>query len=373
MISIPTSALRRAGGRTVLQTAADLGVALSLLFWLLVFGTILLPRVWPVDVGGLLTASLIVLFIAALSLCMAFVVPALASMLLPGTAAGMYLQEHQRRTLGFVVLVPATLFLIYTSWYLLAAWWAAQPTVGESGLVTQFSVVSLIFFVVVPSWAWSSSSPALRMTEVEQAQAVKRLKLSHEAELALFKANFARALGLMQLGLDNCTVEQRQYVADVIYGMHRWRNEQLRQVSQHLGTLMGVEEGLPWQDGAMLQQLETVRQAVTTNSITVPDDVPAVRDVTIPDRSQIIRDDMPRTGTTERLDTATAETALQAARLVGCDDWTVRALADRLGGAESTVRKDLAVWREWGWVEPGALNGRYRFTAAIAADAARQS
>lgn len=394
MIQIPTSALRKAGGRTILQTAADLGVALALIFWFMAFTVILLPRAWPTDVMSGIVAGLMLLFIVALALCQAVVVPALVATILPGTSAGMLLQEHQRRTLGFLVLIPSAVFLLYVSYYILMSWWAAQPAVVEAGLVTHLTLMSLIFFVVVPGWIWSSSSPAAWMAEVEQAHAVKRLRLAHEAELGAMKATFARAIGLMELGLDRLTVEQRQYVGQSINAIHRYRNEQLRQVGRHIGTLMGIDEGLPWQNDGLQQHLDTVLRAVAGNEMIVPEDIPLhvtyvrdARDDVIPDRSGITSngatpstydddDDGMLTDAAKKLvdrrdQSAAVECGMQAAKLMQHNEWTIRELAQRLSGAESTIRKDVARWKEWEWIEKGALNGRYRFTNKIVEEGTR--
>lgn len=260
LLSMP----RRSGGRNVIAVASDFGVWAGGFFWVWVFFNLIGPT-WPATIGDIPRTVLETALTLLLGSCMAFVTPALWSSVLPGTSAGMLLQSAQRRTLGFVALLAASLFLAYLSFQVIQSWWSSRPAVVESGLVNALTLTSLIFFVLVPALAWSWSTPAAWLHEIEQDHKVRQLRMAQETELALAKAGYSRALMIMSAGLDNATMQQREYVAGVVMAIHRGRNEQLRQVAGHLQALTGVEASLAWRDDQLIDQLEQVRTAITSN------------------------------------------------------------------------------------------------------------
>jgi hypothetical protein len=301
----------------------------------------------------------------------------------------MLLQSAQRRTLGFMALLVASIFLAYLSFQVIQGWWASRPAVVESGLVNPLTLASLIFFILVPAISWSWSTPAAWVHEMEQNHKARQLALMQESELALAKASYSRALMIMERGLDNATMKQRQYVASVVLSLHQVRNEQLQQVAGHLQALTGVEASLMWRDENLIGQLDKVRDAIIDNqqqSITyydAPDGIPREdlraiapppradgRDDSrgyVPDDSSHVRmasqssipreaDDAPRTATHH-------DDALRIIRAeLGTTVWTKKHIARVLKIEERTAQERIAGWRQAGAIEETGHLGRYKLT-----------
>jgi len=358
---------RQGGGRGVLHVAADLGVWSAAAFWIWVFLSLVSPT-WPATLSDIPTFLLECVIALLLGGCMAFVTPALWSAVLPGTSAGMLLQAAQRRTLGFVALLASSLYLAYLSFAILRTWWESRPNVAEGGLAPQMTIISLIFFIVVPALAWSWSTPSMWLHEIEQAHKVRRIEQAQEAEMAIMKGHVARAIAIATAGLDQATAGQRQYVADVMVGLHRWRNEQLRQVVDHISALTGVESALLWKDDGFVDQLDRMRSALTANYVSVPEErEPDVAELPPPPATsrQLTPPaaaagspsrELPREPVREAEPAASAEAeSLNAYRVVcqafGLNAWK-RDQVERVLDIKQT--KALALIREWvdrGWVE----------------------
>src|SRR5829696_940048 len=58
--------------------------------------------------------------------------PALTSFLIPWSPGGMLLQKINARTWGYMVVLGASLYLIYYSFEIQYSWWAAQPNVADT-------------------------------------------------------------------------------------------------------------------------------------------------------------------------------------------------------------------------------------------------
>jgi hypothetical protein len=291
--------------------------------------------------------------------------------------------------LGFVALLVASLFLAYLSFQVIQSWWASRPTVVESGLVNPLTLTSLIFFVLVPALAWSWSTPAAWLHEIEQDHKVRQLRLAQETELALAKAGYARALMIMSGGLDNATMQQRQYVAGVVTAIHRGRNEQLRQVADHLQALTGVEASLAWKDDNLIGQLEDVRAAIIGNEQPINEDAAAVyeqvheepraampsiggpaRDDSrgyVPDESAHVRMasqwSMPREAHGAPRCATQHDDALRIVRSqLGTSVWTKKDIARVLKIEERTAQETIASWKQSGLIEDTGRLGRYTLT-----------
>ena len=379
---------RRSGGRNVIAVASDFGVWAGGFFWVWVFFNLIGPTL-PTTLGDIPRTVLETALTLLLGACMAFVTPALWSSVLPGTSAGMLLQSAQRRTLGFVALLAASLFLAYLSFQVIQSWWASRPAVVESGLVNPLTLTSLIFFVLVPALAWSWSTPAAWLHEIEQDHKVRQLRLAQETELALAKAGYSRALMIMSAGLDNATMQQREYVAGVVMAIHRGRNEQLRQVAGHLQALTGVEASLAWKDDQLIGQLEDVRQAIVANEQVIDEGAVAYYEqpravaspVITPTREQP-RDDprghvtdesahvrmasqssMPRERDGAQRSVAPHDDALRIVRAqLGTTVWTKKDIARVLKIEERTAQETIASWRSSGLIEETGRLGRYTVT-----------
>src|ERR687893_1580048 len=70
--------------------------------------------------------------------------PSLVSFLIPWSPAGMLLQKINARTWGYTVILVCAMFLLYYSFDIHYAWWAAQDVVRESGYVLPQVLVGII-------------------------------------------------------------------------------------------------------------------------------------------------------------------------------------------------------------------------------------
>ncbi len=375
---------RRAGGRTVKNQLSDLGVLGAGVFWLYVHCALLIPwdSPFPTNAFGMFRMGLLVMLTLLLSMSQSLVVPALLAQVLPSTKAGMYLLEFQWKTLGFVLLLGVTGFLCWTSIDMLRAFYAAQASVALSGRVWMYTILTFSVTAIIPALVWSASSPGHWFAEVTMSQEVERMRRDHQADLLLAEAAVVRAYAIMAAGLDQATVEQRSYVADVVRAMHTAHDQRTQKVVKLLGELVQMDVAIPDNDPYRTARLDVVAKAVRDTGMALTprtlergldamnrnpwelveastgetleldpaSNVPNVPDVS-QDRSQDAFDD-----------DGPSVTARKAQALVGRSDWTVRDLAERMNGAESTVRSYLDMWKDAGLVEPGAMRGRYRFT-----------
>lgn len=373
---LPTARLRRAGGRGVMIWACDLCVGASMLFWMWIMWSFIAPT-WPTAGSEIIPSLLKAGMSIVLALCWALVLPVLCSAILPNTAAGMYLQEAQRRTFGFAAMVVAAGYLFYQSYQILWSWWNAQPNVAAANLGDMYTMACLIFFVFVPSWIWTQSSPAMWLAEIQQAHEVKRLKLDHQMDLASIQAAYTRTLLIIQAGLDHATVKEREYAAGTITGLHRGINDRMMRIARTVGNLAGVEEILPEPDQDYVNNLNQLERVIIDNALlptnyVAPDaphaaalparasahqDAPEPRNAAhAPDHHRQINDDQTHTIPYEGEYWAAREA------LASQGTWSAQTLANVIGKEKETARRRIAEWEQAGLVtRQGLPNGQHKF------------
>lgn len=233
--------------RSIMQVAADACAAASILFWNWVMWSLIEPQ-WPATINDIPLSLMSALLSIVLALCWALVLPVLCAAVFPNTAAGMLLQEYQREAWGFMLMAAAAIFLFYQSYFIISIWWTSRTAVAESGLVSIFTIATMIFFVLVPAWTWHQSSPAQWIAEVQQAHAVRKLREAHKAELLMARAAYLRVVAILRRGLDVATIDQRQYAAGVMTALHQAQSTAIGEIAaslQELGAASWVgEDGL---------------------------------------------------------------------------------------------------------------------------------
>src|SRR6185369_17744207 len=116
-----SEARRKTTATTVLDRIAIFGLGASLLFWGVLYFTLIappLPQLAPQTFVAL-----------ALTVMSALIIPLFWSILVPTTPAGQLLQKTQWATIGFWVILAAALFLIYQAEQLIELWLYAQPAI----------------------------------------------------------------------------------------------------------------------------------------------------------------------------------------------------------------------------------------------------
>lgn len=200
--------------------------------------------------------------------------PTLVSFLIPWSPAGMLLQRVNAQTWGHVAVVGASIYLVYYSFQLQYAWWAAQKATAESGLIYQQVLIGLIGFILIPALLWAPVSSEELVAQVEQAHIVKRYELQSQADIAILRATLLRAQEKALIGFANLTVDEREELAGVMRTLVGGIDKTLREVGQSVKTLSGA--ALPFNELADNQDIQDVMgyigESLAGSSLQVRDD-----------------------------------------------------------------------------------------------------
>jgi hypothetical protein len=203
-----------------------------------------------------LTSNLIVA--AAYTAILVLAPPALVSFLIPWSPAGMLLQKVNARTYAFPVIIGCALFLLYYSYRIQWAWWAAQPVVAGTDMVNQQMLIGIIGFVIIPALLWTPVSSDELVEQVRQAHLVKRYELQTQADIAILRATLLRAQEKALVGFANLTVAEREELAAVMRSLVGGIDKTLKEVGATVKTVSGV--AMPF-DG-MLDDNEDIRDVL---------------------------------------------------------------------------------------------------------------
>ena len=237
------TARRATVGKSVLGWVATLCLFASGAFWFSLYWSLLAPP-------ALLSPQTIA--VLALGTIYTLALPALAASLAPNSPAAQFLQSKQRDTIGFWIMAAATLFLCWHAWTMLSLWWEAQPIIADGNQVIQFSIASMIGFVLLPSLSWATVTPEMWLASVRQAQEVKRIKRAEQLEDLAWKAYYARTRSILSAGLANATVAQRQEVAGFLLATARAQQKALHAVAETFGAMHGIELEVPTENDTSL-------------------------------------------------------------------------------------------------------------------------
>jgi hypothetical protein len=191
-----------------------------------------------------LTANTLVA--AAYTAIMVLAPPSLVSFLIPWSPAGMLLQKVNLRTVGYTIVIGCSAFLLYYSYYIQTAWWAAQPIVQDANLVNQQMLIGIIGFIIIPALLWTPVSSDELVEQVRQSHLVKRYELQTQADIAILRATLLRSQQLAIKGFANLATEEREELADAMHGLLASLDDTLREVSDAVKTVSGV--ALPFDD-----------------------------------------------------------------------------------------------------------------------------
>ena len=184
--------------------------------------------------------------------------PSLVSFLIPWSPGGMLLQKVNARTWGYGAVAACSAYLLYYSFQLQWAYWAAQPVVAESNLVYQQVFVGMIGFIIIPALLWTPVSSDELVEQVRQAHLVKRYELQTQADIAILRATLLRAQEKALVGFANLTVDEREELAGVMRGLVGGIDKTLREIGQTVKTVSGC--ALPF-DG-FLEDNEDIRDVL---------------------------------------------------------------------------------------------------------------
>jgi hypothetical protein len=200
--------------------------------------------------------------------------PTLVSFLIPWSPAGMLLQRVNAQTWGHIAVVGASIYLLYYSFQLQYAWWAAQAAAAESGLIYQQVFIGMIGFILIPALLWAPVSSEELTAQLEQAHIVKRYELQTQADIAILRATLLRAQEKALIGFANLTVDEREELAGVMRHLVGGIDKTLREVGQSVKTLSGA--ALPFNELEDNQDIQDVMgyigESLTGSTLRVRDD-----------------------------------------------------------------------------------------------------
>lgn len=193
--------------------------------------------------------------------------PSLTSFLIPWSPGGMLLQKINARTWGYTVIIAASLYLIYYSFEIQYSWWAAQPTVADTGLVLQQVIIGIIGFILIPALLWTPVTTDELVEQVRQAHLVKRYELQTQADIAILRSTLLRAQEKALVGFANLTVHERAELAAVMQGLVTGIDQTLKEIGQSVKVVSGAT--IPFEslsDNEEIQQyLDFVHDSLTNS------------------------------------------------------------------------------------------------------------
>lgn len=166
--------------------------------------------------------------------------PSLTSFLIPWSPGGMLLQKINARTYGYVVIVGASLYLLYYSFEIQYSWWASQPAVASTGLILQQVIIGIIGFIIIPALLWTPVTSEELVEQVRQAHLVRRYELQTQADIAILRATLLRAQEKALIGFANLTVQEKEELAAVMRGLVKGIDGTLRDIGESVKTVSGA-------------------------------------------------------------------------------------------------------------------------------------
>src|SRR5215212_3640570 len=121
-----SEARRKTTATSVLDKIAIFCIGASLLFWAVLYFTLIappLPQIAPQTFVAL-----------ALTVMTALIIPLFWSILVPTTPAGQLLQKTQWGTIGFWVILGAALYMTWYAQKWIGQWWFSQSVIRENTL-----------------------------------------------------------------------------------------------------------------------------------------------------------------------------------------------------------------------------------------------
>ncbi len=313
--------------------------------------------------------------------------PVLTAFLIPWSPAGMLLQKINARTWGSVVVIGASLYLLYYSFTILYSWWGARQVVAESNLTLYQSIIGVIAYILVPALLWAPVSSEEAAETLKQAQLVKRYEIQTAGEIAILQARLLWAQQKTAVGLANLTGAERAELAGTLTALIEGMDNTIQEIAGNLSQAAGVamEFRSPFDDdqvprllGQVADDLGAIRMVPVQRPALMhqrPSDYIDADPAPVPpsrsDASEYVRTPIaPSVATTQHnaAQRRAADHTYEAARASLPTVWTTKDLGTALAADESTVRPILAEWTAAGLVTALRLRGRFSFTEDMEGD-----
>ena len=254
----------------VVVMVANICIIASFFFWLrIVWGVIQPLLAWPVTLPAIPTMAIDVLLALALALACAMVTPVFWSALFPNTMAAQLLQELRRETWGFRVISGSLLILSLFTAYVIFTYLYHRPAPlidgstmllgdADTPFVLLLTLVILIFFIAVPAWAWNQSTPLAWALEVKQSFLVRRLRVQHDADIAIMKTTLLRMQQQAAVGIANLMPAERAELVAAQHALFRGMDDTLRAIAGAFHDATGAEIVFPEFEDAVAEHFATV-------------------------------------------------------------------------------------------------------------------
>ena len=265
MITAPLTPAQR-----VMVMGAKVCLLTSFCFWLLILGQVIQPvPAWPVAPAALPTMAIEVLLTITLALSSTLVTPIFWSALFPNTMAAQLLQELRRTTWGFYVIAGSLVLLVVFAFAVAFAFLYQRPValmdgrtvlLGEADLpfVVLLTLIMLIFFVAVPAWTWNQLTPLDWALEGKQSFLVRRLRVQHDADIAIMKTTLLRMQQQAAVGIANLMPAERAELVAAQHALFRGMDDTLRAIAGAFHDATGAEIVFPEFEDAVAEHFATV-------------------------------------------------------------------------------------------------------------------
>src|SRR6266511_1297652 len=224
---------RRTTAMSVLDWIALFCLGASLLFWGVLYFTLIappLPQLAPQTFVAL-----------ALTVMSALIIPLRWSMLVPTTPAGQLLQKTQWGTIGFWVILGAALYMTWYANKWVGLWWSAQTIFRENNLDGMVTTFCLIGFILVPSLAWTVVTPERWLVQIHQAREVRKIERMMQLEDLSYKAMIARTRAILNAELAGAAVSRMPELAGLLMTSEKLTRQALYQVAQGYSAMYNAE------------------------------------------------------------------------------------------------------------------------------------
>src|SRR4051812_3437777 len=218
---------------SVLDRIAIFCIGASLLFWAVLYFSLIappLPQIAPQTFVAL-----------ALTVMSALIIPLFWSILVPTTPAGQLLQKTQWGTIGFWCILGAALYMTWYAHQWVGLWWFNQTVIRENNLDGPVTIFCLIGFVLVPSLAWTVVTPERWLLQIHQAREVRKIERMMQLEDLSYKAMIARTRAILNAELAGSAVSRIPELAGLLMASEKLTHQALYQVAQGYSAMYNAE------------------------------------------------------------------------------------------------------------------------------------
>jgi hypothetical protein len=341
---------------SVLDWIALFCLGASLLFWGVLYFTLIAP-----PLPHLAPQTFVALSLTVMS---ALIIPLFWSILVPTTPAGQLLQKTQWGTIGFWVILGAALYMTWYARLWIGTWWASQTVVHDNDLAGPVTIFCLIGFILVPSLAWTVVTPERWLIQIHQAREVRKIERMQQLEDLSYKAMIARARAILNAELAGSAVSRIPELAGLLMASEKLTHQALYQVAQGYSAMYNAELRLGLESEPEIEERYrgTVNQLVAAYN-EIPDVSQAALSLPERENTQSKAVEAGAQSTLARLSTPARQNYIAARNVLGEGAWMRRDLESALSCQHSEASERIREWKAAGLVvSVDDPKWHYRFT-----------